>query len=391
MKFTKNTILIATGLLFVLTGCKKEGCTDPLADNYNEKSKTDDGSCEYSYSIPTTYVFTDTDGNNTVSFSGQTARMDMLSEMVTYLKSANGSNASPATLDAATLLSMYDNSYTGWDDAALVGNGKKLKNKTALNDAAIQAQFETWMTEAAAASPSSNGTYLQAATGQEWTQLIEKGLMSACFASQLTGNYLAGITGDDNVTADEPAAGKYYTEMEHHWDEAYGYFTDTTDYPAGGTDRFWGKYANNTLEPVIGSATNISNAFRAGRAAIAADRLNPDAGFTADAVAQAAIIETEVQRMVAGMAIHYLNDVKAKVAGGIEPQTKINHSMSEAWAFIYGIQFVNNSPMNSSTISTILAAIDTDFEGYTQNVTLINADIDAIANAHGLSSYKDQL
>ena len=100
--------------------------------------------------------------------------------------------------------------------------------------------LKTWMTEAAAASPSSNGTYLQAATGQEWTQLIEKGLMSACFASQMTGNYLAGIAEDDNVTADEPAAGKYYTEMEHHWDEAYGYFTDTTDYPAGGTDRFWG-------------------------------------------------------------------------------------------------------------------------------------------------------
>ena len=129
--------------------------------------------------------------------------------------------------------------------------------------------------------------------------------MSACFVSQMTGNYLAGISSDDNVTPVDPANGKHYTEMEHHWDEAYGYFTSATDYPTSGTDRFWGKYANNTLEAHIGTATNIAEAFRTGRAAISA-------GATDDALAQAAIIETAVQRMVAGMAIHYLNDTKAK-------------------------------------------------------------------------------
>ena len=44
------------------------------------------------------------------------------------------------------------------------------------------------MSEAAAATPPTTARYyLQAATGQEWTQLIEKGLMSACFVSQMTG------------------------------------------------------------------------------------------------------------------------------------------------------------------------------------------------------------
>ena len=70
----------------------------------------------------------DADGNNTVSFSGQTARLDMLSEMTNYLKSANGINEVPATLDGPTLLSMYDNSYANWAGNALVGNGKQLKN-----------------------------------------------------------------------------------------------------------------------------------------------------------------------------------------------------------------------------------------------------------------------
>ena len=66
--------------------------------------------------------------------------MDMLSEMVTYLKTAN--NDASVTLSATDLLAMYDNSYTGWSDASLVGNGKQLKSKTALGDAGIQSIFE---------------------------------------------------------------------------------------------------------------------------------------------------------------------------------------------------------------------------------------------------------
>ena len=72
---------------------KKKGCTDSNATNYSEEAKKDDGSCEYAtpveeetYTIPTTYTFKDTDGNSTVSFGGQQQRLDMLSEMVTYMK-----------------------------------------------------------------------------------------------------------------------------------------------------------------------------------------------------------------------------------------------------------------------------------------------------------------
>ncbi|MFL2564470.1 MAG: DUF4856 domain-containing protein [Parvicellaceae bacterium] len=374
-----NKFLFASVLVFAVSSCAKKGCMDPTAANYDSVAEKDDGKCDYTYDVPSEYVFTDGDGNNTVSYSGQTARMDMLSEMVSYLKTAN--NDASVTLSASDLLAMYDNSYTGWSDTSLVGNGKQLKSKTALGDAGIQSMFEGWMNAAASATPSSNASYLQDSSGLEWTQVIEKGLMGACFASQMTSNYLAGISSDDNTTIED---GKYYTEMEHHWDEAYGYFTDDPDYPTNGTNRFWGKYANKSyLEDNIGSATDIATAFRTGRAAIAA-------GNTADALAQAEIIKTETKQMVAGMALHYLNDVKAQVASGIADQSSINHSMSEALAFIFGIQFVTDSPdMSSADVMALVSQIEADVAGFSQNTMSINAVIDQVAAAAGLSDKKD--
>ena len=387
MKFNRIlTIMFFSGATAALSSCSKEGCTDPNASNYDADAKTSNNDlCEYNYSVPETYVFSDMNGNNTVSYSGQTARMDMLSEMVTYLKSANGSNSSPATLDASTLIAMYDNSYTGWNNNSLVGNGKQLKSKTALNDAGIQDMFEAWMNAAAAASPDQTGSYLQDSTGIEWTQMIEKGLMGACFASQMTSNYLAGIEADDNENPVDADAGKYYTQMEHHWDEAYGYFTDAPDYPTNGTNRFWGKYANKSyLEDNLGSATDISTAFRTGRAAISSHNIPA-------ALEQRDIIISEVKQMQAGMAIHYLNDVKSKVSSGTD-QSAINHSMSEALAFIFGIQFISETPdMSNAEVMSLVNQIEPGVADFSMNIMSINSFIDQIATATGLESVKDLL
>lgn len=360
---------------------------------FSSCEKDDDESNDYT--VPTTYTFTNAEGASTVSFSGQTQRLNMLAEMTTYMKTANTVGT---TLDAMQLKKMYANDGFTWTDAdklGLTGSSKQLKSKTAGADAGIQAMFEGYMNDIAALSAQNqanadetygvggvwtNGTksYLQSAKGVEYTQLIEKGLMCAVFMNQMTANYLVAVKNDDNETI---AEGKTYTDMQHHWDEAYGYFTSATDYPASGTDRFWGKYTSK-LEETLGSATKIATAFRTGRAAI--DNKDYTMRDT-----QAEIIFDEMERVAAATAIHYLNEAKANITN----PTVLNHTLSEAYAFTNGLRFgqkaIVGTGMTPAEIDQAVSYIGDDFA----NVTLenLNKAIDLIASKTGLEAEKAQL
>jgi hypothetical protein len=52
-KFFRSCVAILTLLFFMLSfsSCKKEGCIDKDALNYDSKAKKDDGSCEFSASV----------------------------------------------------------------------------------------------------------------------------------------------------------------------------------------------------------------------------------------------------------------------------------------------------------------------------------------------------
>lgn len=401
MQLSKVMIIALGGSLMFATSCKKKGCTNPEATNYSEKAKKDDGSCvlpvveEETYDIPTTYVFKDENGNSTVSFNGQKERLDMLSEMVTYMKTANTAGTS---VSAQTLKNMYANSGYTWTDAnslGMTGSTKQLKSKTASGDAGVQSTFEGYMDAMGTLSATTvanqengadgtggiwpndgvKGPYLMSGEGKEYTQMIEKGLMGAVFTNQMTMNYLANIATSDNSTATDAANGKYYTTMEHHWDEAYGYFTSEIDYPTNGADRFWGKYAASR-EAVLGSKTKISDAFRKGRAAIS----NKDYE-TRDA--QVAIINVEMEKVAAGTAIHYLKSAKTNIANA----TARNHSLSEAVAFIEGLKYgyrANNGGMSSSEIDSVLTTIGTDYNDVT--LATLQTAIDNLASKTGLTS-----
>tara|TARA_B100001287_G_scaffold51633_1_gene40564 strand:- start:17293 stop:18456 length:1164 start_codon:yes stop_codon:yes gene_type:complete len=381
MNKTKLTISILCFSLLSIVSCKKEGCTDADATNYDEKAKEDDGSCTYEFSTPATYDFYDAAGNSTVSYTGQTDRMNMLGELINHMKTENGDEAGANTLDENAMHNMYANQNSPFAGAGVGASGKDLESKTAGSEA-IQTQFKTWMSEAAAASTQATTGYFQNADGLEWTQLVEKGLMTACFAYQITDNYLTdnkiGAT-VDNLT---PEDGDLYTDMEHHWDEGYGYFADNNNYDSS-SNRYWVKYGNKSYMNGLGA--EIAEAFRTGRAAINASRLAGGDGlrFHADVLAQRDIVVAKVYRMAAGMAIHYLYDTKNSVASQ-ESQNDINHSLSEAYAFIYGLKVLNGGTWNSMA-DGILATIGAGPVAYSANSDQIMADIQTIATAAGIS------
>lgn len=391
--------IVLTGAIIgslIITSCKKEGCIDETATNFDSKAKKDDGSCVYdnSYTIPETYVFTDKDGNNTVNYSGQKERLDMLSEMVVYLKSANTKGT---VLDAAILKKMYANDGYTWADANNLGmnnSTKQLKDKTAGGDAAITAVFEAYMDSIAAISAlnqdgspgvagvypetGGKGPYLMSATGVEYAQLIEKGLMGAVFYYNIVNVYLQPSKMDvDNSSAVDATGGKYYTTMEHHWDEAFGYFTSEIDFPTNGTDRFWGKYAQGR-EELLGSSTKIMDAFIKGRAAISNDDLT-----TRDA--QITIIQNEMEKMIAGTAIHYINQSISNITNN----TVRNHALSEAVAFIDGLKYGATNKISKAEVKDIIDTIGDDYN----NVTVENLKKakDEISSLIGLNDVKDAL
>lgn len=337
-----SIILCAT---LVFTACKKKGCTDEDALNYSIEAQKDDGSCEF-YTVPSNYEFTDDAGNNTVSYSGQTDRLNQLEELTTYMKTGTS-----AIISANVMRDMFYNTNDNGNGNFSFSSSKQLGNKCLFSDTAM---FTAWMTDLAAASidyastaangqagtlNSGSSTYLFDANGQEQVQLIEKGLMGAVFMNQALNTYFGSSKMDvDNSTAVDADAGKYYTEMEHHWDEAFGYFGAPTDYLTSSESfRFWAKYCN-ARDAQLGCNAIIMNAFLTGRTAIINNDLT-----TRDQ--QITIIADMWERVSAATAVSYLEGAKDNLG---TDNAKFLHELSEAYAFIMDLKY---APLDSRTIS----------------------------------------
>jgi hypothetical protein len=333
------SLMSVSTLTFI--GCKKEGCTDPTATNYNEKAKKDDGSCTYTqnpeYTIPATYAFVDANGNNTVDYSGQTERLVQLAEMVVLMKTGTS-----APVSAQALKDMFANTNGNGNGNFSFSSTKQLKDKCFEFD---RTQFEDWMDSLAKASLSYNQTasngqagklttgdgksYLFDDKGYEHVQLIEKGIMGAVFMHQAINVYFgSGKMDVDNSIAVDAAGGKYYTAMEHHFDEAFGYFGVDVTFPAIIPDNFWGKYSQTTNN-VINSNNDMMNNFKKGRAAITAKvYADRDQAITA--------IRKEWEEISAFTARKYLNDAVASFGSD---NAKFLHVLSEAYAFLWNLRY----------------------------------------------------
>lgn len=351
-------------------------------------TKTDD----LTYEVPETYNF------ENVSYTGQENRLDKLAEITTYLKTAHVANA--GALDANKLKDMYgDNTGGHFSTSALNNSSKQLKDKTI---GTAQARFESYLEAAAATSQSTSSTavngqagiatnnagnksYLLNANGMEWAQIFEKELMGACFYYQATAVYLgAGKMDVDNeiVTPNEG------TDMEHHWDEAFGYFGVPKDFPTNTTGLvFWGKYCN-VHEGVYPLNEKMMNAFLKGRAAISAKDLT-----TRDE--QIEVLRKNWELVVAATAIYYLN--KAKTTLTTDPAAAY-HALSEVYGFISSLQYGAGTgsitPANVEAVLTNLYGSSDALQANNYNVT--DAKIEAAKTSlvtyfTDLSGVKDQL
>lgn len=380
MNFKSISLAILAGAV-VLTSCKKQGCTDPSAINYDPNAKKDDGSCviesEPTYTIPSTYNFSDGNGNSTVSYSGQTDRINQLSEMVTLMGTATS-----GTISAQDLKDMFANTNGDGNGNFSFTSTKQLEDKCFPVDVQM---FNDWMDSIAVASldngttatdgqagtlTSGTSTYLVNANGVEYKQLIEKGLMGAVFMYQSLNVYFSSSKMDvDNSTAVDPGNGKYYTAMEHHWDEAFGYFGVDPTYPAIIPTSFWGEYCNKQ-DANLNSNADMMNNFLKGRAAITAS-------MYADRDEAIAAIRTEWEDISAYQAMAYLD---AAIGYFGTDQAKFFHALSEAYGFAWNLRYAPTETrrMTVAEHTNLMGMFNTNFWQVTvSDLNNIKSTIDA--------------
>lgn len=343
-------------------------------------SSCSDDKDEVSYDVPATYNF------ENVNYSGQTDRISMLNELDAYVKTGNNG----ALLDARKMKNMYANTNAPFSEARLNTSGKQLKDKTILS---AQSLFESYFDAAANASLSAGtpalkgkagllttaeGTkYLVDANGVEPAQIIQKGLMGAVFYFQAVESYLTEAKTGAAVDNTAITAGEG-TKMEHHFDEAFGYFGAPVDFPANLNNlKFWANYSNK-VNPSTGSNKALMDAFLKGRAAISAkDMKGKDEAI--------ATIRTEWEKLVAASAILELNLAKTNIAD----QAKKSHYLSEAMGFVMSLKFKSDRKITDAQHQAAIAKLGTNF--YDTTAADINAAIDIISAAYSMDSIKSQL
>lgn len=335
----KRVINLAVCAVVAFTACKKEeGCMNPKASNYNEDAEKDDGSCLYDtvaiYTIPATYSFND------VSYSGQTARLKILNLLSNSVNAASPTNK----VNYADLEAIYKNT-----SASLFGSSKDLYSKTYATD---QQYFLDLLTSIDTSSNNGSGfmegSYYVNSDGIEIDQLVQKGLMGAVLYYQATSKYLENISVDDNTNP----GGTEATDMEHHFDEAFGYFgapinfnenTVTGDANFETNANFWGKYTISRNSK-LNNLDILFDAFKAGRAAIS----NQD--YTARDAA-IVTIRTEWEKVVASSVVHYINEIKSDLSQGLID--KKYHHWAEGKGFSMCLRY-NVAKLISSSDLTVL-------------------------------------
>ena len=377
MKFYYNSIKLFAVSMLVATNLSCSSDDDSSFINGTEVT------------APDTYVF-ERQGESTVSFGGQTARLEMAASLFNKLNDEN--------VDESALLQMFNDGTGFYADAtinnqdqiaavlALNNAGKKLGNKTAAyGDSSVQPKIAGFLTEYAEdvstkfnqqAAAGVAGTYVTSSRtvrvngkGMELNQVFAKSLIGALVMDQVAYGYLSEVKIGDGVDNDASALGAgQYTTMEHHFDEGLGYVYGqesdiTTAATPQGNGILFNKYlkkvdADNGEEPGLGM--EIYDAFKLGRAAIVA-------GNSTVRDAQAEIVKTKMSRVILHKAAYYLGEAAKAFDQTTWPPEQIEfdhsdyfHGLSEGYGFILSLQFTYDADgMNYFSHSEVEAMLST--------------------------------
>jgi len=304
------------------------------------------------------------------------------------------------TFSKAQLLEMF-NDGTGFSEASLNESGKKMGNKTAGSQyasATVKPLFDAMLTDFADnvipnwASDASNGQagMLTDATrsihvnakGHEIDQTFIKGIIGGMCVDQIVNNYITPYqldsgtrkTENDNGTV---ASGKDYTNMEHKWDEAFGYLygqeADPTRLDLGISPTGNGTTLNKYFKKInasnqVGIGITVFDAYRRGRAGIVARNYE----YRDE---QAKILKIELSKVIAYKAVDYLNAYMTKIAAGNTADAF--HALSEGYGFVMSLQFTNdgndNPYFNNATVNGWLTQMDNFW-------TVSNSDLESIVS-----------
>lgn len=322
---------------------------------------------------PATYTF-ERNGESTVSFSGQTTRIQMAEELVDAMLDFESTTES-------SLLNMFSNENNPFSSASLNDSDKNLKSKVASSvdyfsqntatASEIRVFFESQLSgqinevfpnQMMAATSGVAGqiadgesTRYVNAKGLEYDQITTLGLIGALMTDQMLNNYLSpavldfGTNIEDNDTG-VLVDGKPYTDMEHKWDEAFGYVYGASPDVAnanstiGLDDSFMNKYIGRVEgdSDFEGIAQEIFDAFKLGRAAITE-------GNYELRDAQAALLREKLSEVIGIRAVYYLEQGKNALVA--EQLGTAFHDISEGYGFIYSLQFTQNPDTNAPYFS----------------------------------------
>ena len=241
--------------------------------------------------------------------------------------------------------------------------------------------------------------------GRDYNQLIQKFLHSALSFSQIARDYLSTDLGEDKgLNADNSQPYKQdsvYTALEHHWDEAFGYFGASRDYLsyelsemrsgrsidtnqdgliAMKSEKNFGfavLAAKRDLSGMSQFSRNIFNNFKQGRSLITQQ---PE-GYLTQVKSIAKSIVLDIEKVIAASVIHYINrTLKMMDSYGSKNYSFALHAKywSEMKAYALAFQFNPQSPLNRKHFIKI-------HEWFDDQPTLMTE------TAEKIDSYKGQL